>query len=221
MNRLAREIRRLYVLPEIDGPAPGDSPTRVLVLELARPADWDALAGLWRGVQADLDLPAPAIAANGVDGLQLWFSLQQPIDSERGRLFLQALCRRYLPELPPSRLAAVPARLPGQPEGDGRWSAFIAPDLTALFAETPWLDLPPNDDGQADLLAPLACIRPAQWDAALALLQPAAPGPAPAHRTQADSTTSSEPAARQFLLSVMNDPTAPLALRMEAAKALL
>ena len=32
---------------------------------------------------------------------------------------------------------------------------FVAPDLAALFADEPWLDLPPSSDAQADLLARL------------------------------------------------------------------
>ena len=50
-----------------------------MVLELTGPADWDVLSAVWRGVQADLELPAPAIAVSGTDGLQLWFSLEAPV----------------------------------------------------------------------------------------------------------------------------------------------
>jgi hypothetical protein len=104
------------------------------------------------------------------------------------------------------------AALPGAPlPGGERWSAFVAPDLAPLFTDTPWLDLPPGDDGQATLLASQACVTPGQ----LATLQ-AASAPAPgiaAHAQLADP--------RRFLQQVMNDATAPLALRIEAAKALL
>ena len=50
---------------------------RALVLELGRPADWDALLAVWQGVQADLALPAPTIAVSGTDAYQLWFSVAQ------------------------------------------------------------------------------------------------------------------------------------------------
>jgi hypothetical protein len=36
-----------------------------MVLELARPAEWPPLARVWQAVQAELGLPAPAIAVSG------------------------------------------------------------------------------------------------------------------------------------------------------------
>lgn len=259
MNRLSREFRRLY-LPAADAPA---GALRALVLEVARPANWQPLAAVWQGVQAELDLPAPAIAANGEDGLQLWFSLAEPVGAARADAFVEALCRRYLPELPAARRARVPARAPAgalakvpaqaptAAHDGGRWFAFLAPDLVSLFAETPWLDLPPNDEGQADLLARLLSIRPAQFEAAEAALASSlasslesalsselasAPVPAPlltAVPVPALATPASEaPAhvasagaaahvARAFLLSVVTDAAAPLAQRIQAAQALL
>ena len=41
-------------------------------------------------VQADLALPAPAIAVTGSDGVQLWFSLVQPVQPGQA----QAIARR-------------------------------------------------------------------------------------------------------------------------------
>ncbi|MFN3862456.1 MAG: hypothetical protein ACK4R2_13425 [Roseateles sp.] len=215
MSRLDEELQRLYGLPQGE--------RRALVLELARPADWDALGRVWRGVQADLELPAPAIAVSGSDGLQLWFSLQQPVDAGVATALLTQLQARYLPELAPTRVRLRPAAdgsgwpagpVPApQPDGE-RWSAFIAPDLAPVFADTPWLDLPPGTDGQADLLAPLQPITPAALDAALAKLAPASPtAPQPAQPADLDP--------RRFLQSVVNDATAPLALRIQAAQALL
>ena len=85
MNRLMSEWNRLYLLPgealaaegiDLDAAQAGlvdpRGRVRALVLELARPAAWEPLATVWRGVQADLELPAPAIAVSGVDGYQLW-----------------------------------------------------------------------------------------------------------------------------------------------------
>ncbi|MFN3304850.1 MAG: hypothetical protein ACK44A_14175, partial [Roseateles sp.] len=128
-------------------------------------------------------------------------------------------------ELPPARVRLQPAAdgsdwpagpVPApQPDGE-RWSAFIAPDLAPVFADTPWLDLPPGADGQADLLARLQSITPAALDAAMAQLAPArAPAPAASHDPAADLDP------RRFLQSVVNDATAPLALRIQAAQALL
>ena len=76
--RLAREFQRLYGPADAPAAAAGNA-VRALVLDVARPADWRPLAAVWQGVQADLGLPAPAIVANGSDGLQLWFSLAQPV----------------------------------------------------------------------------------------------------------------------------------------------
>ena len=76
MDRLHRELHRLYA-PRLRGEPdarPGllklvaaDGRLRAIVLEVARPADWDLLAAVWKGVQTELELPAPAIAVNGQD----------------------------------------------------------------------------------------------------------------------------------------------------------
>ena len=268
MNRLQSELHRLYLPRPADAPgvdAPGADTastelfdahgrTRALVLELARPAEWEPLARAWRGVQAELELPAPAVAVSGTDGLQLWFSLAQPVPVREAQAFLEALRLRFLPELPPARVRLMPteasagpaahaAPVPAEQAEEGRWSAFVTPDLAALFTETPWLDLPPGVDGQADLLCRLKSIGPAAFDQARARLAPAAPAAEPAvdaTRTPeagarfaqaVHETTQARPAGagasasalepREFLLRVMRDETVALALRIEAAKALL
>lgn len=213
MGRLPSELHRLYHSPD-----PGS--TRALLLEVAAPADWEALGTVWRGVQADLALPAPGIAVSGTDGVQLWFSLQQPVSTARAADFLARLRARYLPGIAPTRLrlrsdGGMPA-VPAQHAATGNWSAFVAPDLAPVFADTPWLDIPPGADGQADLLARLASTPPAAFDAAMQALQPVVPATAaPADTAGADLDP------RQFLQRVLNDEGAPLALRVEAAKALL
>ena len=237
MSSLLTEFTRLYAPDPADEAVgtrliDGRGQTRALVLELGGPADWALLGPVWRGVQADLGLPAPAIAASGTDGLQLWFSLAEALPLAEGRALLEALRRHYLPGLPLRRVRLWPqadgqhARPVPQPMADsGNWSAFLAPDLAPLFAETPWLDIPPGDEGQAQLLAGGKSIQPTQRAAALAQLQadtPSAAPPAPAptaHRLSAPSAGWTDP--RAFLLAVMNDDTAPLALRIEAAKGLL
>lgn len=235
-SRLAAELQRLY------GPPADDSGARALVFELARPAGWPSLARLWQAVQTELGLPAPAIAVSGVGGLQLWFSVQQPVAPARGQAFLAALRDHYMPEQSPhirlwptvtaSGAVECAARVPAVQPGSGLWSAFVAPDLAALFADTPWLDLPPSDEGQATLLAGLASMGADAVDAVLGHLgQPAGPAtappsPAPAGALPAtgyaNAGNASAPADPQaFLQAVMNDPSVPLALRIEAAKALL
>ena len=66
MNRLQSELNRLYhaqaqehanaaVEPALSGT--GDT-VRAMVLEITQPAGWAQLSSVWRGVQADLALPA-------------------------------------------------------------------------------------------------------------------------------------------------------------------
>lgn len=228
MNRLQSELHRLYHLPGPDTgnliDAPGN--VRALVIELARPAEWEALSVLWRGVQDDLALPAPAIAVSGTDGLQLWLSLADPVSVSRGAAFLSLLRARYLAQVAPARVRLFPSeaeplrhapRVPAQQQGTENWSAFVAPGLAPVFADTPWLDIPPGDEGQADLLARLASIKPAAFDAAMKRLQPVV-APQPASRPE---HPSGHVDPRHFLQQVLDDETAPLALRVEAAKALL
>ena len=61
--------------------------------------------------------------------------------------------------------------IPAEPDRPEHWSAFVAPDLAHIFNDTPWLDLPPNLEGQAELLARLKaegarmCICSNTWSA--------------------------------------------------------
>jgi hypothetical protein len=235
MNRLQLEWHRLYLPPAAAEVGVADlvdagGRVRAMVLELARPADWPAISKVWHGVQADLDLPAPAIAVSGVDGYQLWFSLQEPVPAPQARAFLEALRVHYLGHVEADRLTLMPAPadtalplavhappVPAPCAASGHWSAFVAPDLAPMFASEPWLDVPPNEDGQARLLSRLASIEPADLQRAMARLRPAAAPPQAPLPLQAP--VSLDPA--EFLRGVLNDDTLPLALRIEAAKALL
>jgi hypothetical protein len=257
MNRLESELQRLYLLQvpasqhaEAEEPRliDADGRVRAMVLELARPADWAVLSKVWHGVQVDLDLPAPAIAVSGTDGYQLWFSLAQPLPAAQAWAFMEALRQRYLGDIRTHRVGLLPTvdaasppqavharRVPALQADSGHWSAFVAPDLAPVFAEEPWLDLPPNLDGQAALLTGLASIPLAELERALALLQPAATpalsAPAPPSAAVADAglgtmnLRSHSPGPwldpKRFLLDVMNNDAVALALRIEAAKALL
>lgn len=258
MNTLQAELDRLYLtrgrnIQHPHGAEPGliapDGTVRAMVLELARPADWPLLSTLWRGVQTDLELPAPAIAVSGIDGYQLWFSLAEPASVAQARAFLESLRLRYLSLVAPGRIGMMPsvdAAMPGKiqhamlvpalQQATGRWSAFVAPDLAAIFSEEPWLDLPPNPDAQAKVLSRLECIKPTVFHAALERMSPVAVRTETSPMTSVadeaeDSQASQEVNAsalhgnsldpRVFLLGVMNDKTVELNLRIEAAKALL
>lgn len=252
MTRLQTEYLRLYLPPgagadsaEAPGLIGADGRVRALVLALSRPADWDALSPVWRGVQADLELPAPAIAVNGVDAYELWFSLAEPVAVAEAAAFLQGLRQRYLLDVKPARLrlwpdtavpsaSPVPSQIPALQPATGRWSAFVAPDLPAVFGDDPSLDFQPVDDAQAEQLSRLKSIAPEAWQAAMAQLQPVAPAasgaaPVPAALPVQPPVASPSHTAlngpyqdpRRFLLDVMNDPSVALALRIDAARALL
>lgn len=251
MTRLHTEWQRLYLpLPAAGQRAAEDDEhaslidpqgqVRAMVLEVAGPADWASTAGLWQGAQADLDLPAPAIAVSGTDGYQLWFSLAQAVPVAQAAAFLAGLRARYLPELAPERLGLMPGadqaiaaasawtprRVPALYADTGNWSAFVAPDLAPVFAESPWLDIPPSLEGQAELLSRLDSILPAAFQRALARLAPAlaatdlaSPQAQPATAYTVATLSAQDP--RGFLLEVMRNHSVPLSLRIDAAKALL
>lgn len=235
--------------------------TRALLIELSRPADWPALAAVWQGVQQDLGLPAPAIAVSGTEGFQLWFALAEPLKPAQGLALLQAICTRYLPDVAAQRLhlqageqvvggragdtageraseraggrmaIPLPPQLQAAPD---QWSAFVSQDLAPVFADSPWLDIEPGVEAQADVLAAVGSISPDALQQALALLAPApsepgqpataaparAPTAVPALRPALAQGTHTQ-AALDFLLQVMQDSAAPLPQRIEAAKALL
>jgi hypothetical protein len=230
ISRLAREFQRLF-LPSGTSLPVGAEPVRTLVLEVSRPAAWQPLQAVWQGVQADLGLPAPAIAVNGTDGLQLWFSLAEAVDALQGRALLEDLRQQYMANVPQHRVAMqavpVPVPVPRPIHDEGPWSAFVAADLAPIFEESPWLDLAPNEDGQAELLSRLASIQPAALKAAferLRSLRPTAPitrSLATAACTGSGTPGAVNPQAQRFLMSVMKDEAVPLALRVEAAIALL
>ncbi|GDX57354.1 hypothetical protein LBMAG30_15170 [Comamonadaceae bacterium] len=228
MNPLQTELQRLYSAPE--------GVVRALVLELARPADWGLLSPVWRGLQTDLALPAPAVMVSGVDGYQLWLSLAEPVPLAEAAGFLEALRRHYLAEVAPQRIRLTPSLaapasqpalpVPSQQLATGYWSAFVAPDLAPIFADEPWLDQPPSPEAQASVLAGLQSIKAAAFSAALARLRPVAPTKRPSE-PPSDVTSCAPVATRErlspkaFLLAVVQDPAVALDLRIEAAKALL
>lgn len=254
---LLRELNRLYRIgAPPDGAAAADAPlvdtegrVRVLVIGAAGPQAWAALMPLWQGVQVEWGWPAPGIAVCGDEGLQLWFSLAEPAPAAEATRCLAGLREHHLATWPAAMLQTWPAGpvadaaalrpVPAALAVPERWSAFVAPDLAPVFADEPWLDLPPSEDGQAQVLSMLASIPRCDFEQALGRLQarPSAERPAQGQPGAARSgsgpqdgapgTAADEPAheaatqARRFLLSVMNDHDAPLTARIEAAKALL
>ena len=247
MNKLQRQWQRLYLpnhAPEPD--TASDTPThvplgehtRTMVLAAKGPSAWKHLAPVWQGVQAELELPAPAIAANGVDSLQLWFSVSEPVAREHASDFLSLLRNRYLGQPEPHGISQWPAAnapsqtadqplelVPAQQTGTRSWSAFVASDLASIFADEPWLDVPPNADAQADILARMGSIPMADFLRCLPTGTQSQPQVDQGHTHPLAWPAGGMPAEhtdpRQFLLDVMNNPDVSLALRIEAAKALL
>ena len=202
MNRLQGELERLY--------------GHAMVLELEGAGGWSELAKVWTGVQVELEWPAPGIAVNGSDACQLWFSVPGSVSALEAEGLLAALRSRYLCDVRPDRIRIRTKTAPPPFQaGPERWSAFVTPDLAALFDEGPWLDLPPGDDAQAELLSRLKPIPADALRRALPLLQPVPQAAAPLARMPEDDDP------RRFLLRVMNDAAEDMHLRIEAAKALL
>ena len=244
MNRLQAELHRLY-LPRSPSHGEDDAQpmslidpsggVRAMVMALVRPPSWELLAKVWHGVQAELELPAPAIAVSGVDSLQLWFALAEPIPAAQAHAFLEALRARLLPDIDARRIDLMPAAdasalhpqrhaplVPALQEATGNWSAFVAADLAPVFAETPWLDIPPNEEGQATLLRGLSTMKSGVFEEALKRLVPSVDSPLMQPRAQPQPLpAAADEDPKRFLLRIMNDDSVALALRIEAAKALL
>ena len=232
----------------------GQGRVRALVVSLGQPAQWGQLSQVWRLATHELELPAAAIAVNGRDRQQLWWSFEQPVLAAKAHALAQAMALRALADLLPGRLEIWPpaqgqgtppdppglqGSSPSEHAGEAAWSAFVAPDLAALFDDSPWLDLAPNLDGQADLMAQLRGMTAPTLAHALAKLglsddlagatafQPLHPArerqglPAKADHQVDQVDQGNAQAAMRFLRSVMDDDSEPTALRIEAAKALL
>lgn len=236
-HKLALELQRLFLLPGGTSTlTDANGHVRVAVMGLRRAPDWAVLARVWHGVQADLALPAPGIAVSGLDEMQLWFSFATPLPAALAHAFVDGLRQRFMADVEPRRLRLWPAAegVVGQPlalvpalQDTGNWSAFVAPDLAPVFGHTPWLDIEPNEEGQAQLLRVLAPVPLADFEEAMQALRApdsgAVQAPAPAVQLPAltEPAQSAQAQARAFLLHTMNDESVALALRIEAARALL
>ncbi len=215
------------------------SQVRTLVLGFEKSTDWEWVADLYQGILEDLELPAPAMAITANRGHQIWFSLATPIPVAQGRAFLGALCHRYLAKLPTSHYSLWPTAQDAGPQHleavpaehglGGKWSAFITASMGAMFKEEPGLEMAPNPDRQADMLAPVVSMSTADLARAMERLAaapspaevPAAFVPAIAHNDSQSGLDGQYTDPKSFLLAVMNDPAAAPELRVRAAAALL
>ena len=193
-------------------------------------------------------MPPPAISVSGEEGYQVWFSLAEPVSLQCARDFMLGLCHKYLSEINATKLnlrpgdedelgvvSMVPARLKTA-EG---WSAFIDPTMGSMFVDETWLEMAPNLDKQAGMLAGLESIKPNDFQRVLALLS--LPIEMKASASQCfppifdnDSCNIQQSSAasllnicsgfndpKHFLLAVMNDASATADQRITAAIALL
>lgn len=222
---------------------------RAMAASFEKAGDWEDVARLYQAIQDELDLPAPAISISGHGGYTLWFSLTEAISAPLATAFLEALRLKYLAEMPLSSLtfhpdAKGPNLLPLAPaldETTGKWSAFIDPSMGGMFVDEPGLEMAPNMGRQADMLERLESIKPADLMRATEVMQasdnadsnepealPAVdgsdsskqlPGLRPACQSLASGKYYTDP--RDFLLAVMNDPSASAKKRIKAANALL
>jgi len=195
MHKLIQELIRLYLAP---GTAPEGLAARIGgqsadAIDLAGPdglvraivipfrkmrtgdeaAHWTLLCDVANALQAELDLPAPAVSVSGTDGYGLWLSLATPIAPALAREFADLLRLSYFPDVKvaadaASTLVALPPYL--HPDS-GKWSAFIHPGMGASFADESGLEMAPPLSGQAAFLEGLQSIDAAQFADALALLR--------------------------------------------------
>ena len=235
MNELDTEFHRLYLVGDATAAAPSlmtvDGRVRAMVLELARPADWSVVSTVWQRVQSDLDLPPPAIAVTGNDGYQLWFSLAEPVTAAEASFFLESLRQRFLIGIAPERISMLPTEtrhaqwVPALQQNTGLWSAFVAPDLAAIFADSPGLDVSPRVESQAKVLAPLESIKASVFEAIFDQVISDVERSSATHQSGTPvvppSNKHGNSDAKRFLTEVMNDPSVEMHLRIEAAKALL
>ena len=256
MNKLESELQRLYFLPGQDwqrlksetvNPVinliTATGLVRCFVISVEKGCAWAQIGALYQGVQADLDLPAPAIAVSVEDGYQIWFSLAEPIALQSAQDFMNGLCRKYLSETKTTKLKLRPGiekqlgflpLVPAQQAEAERWSAFIDPSMGSMFVEETWLEMAPSRDKQAGMLAGLTSITAEEYQLACGMLQSPTEEIADLpveNKVASQLPRRSEPSVlnvandftnpRSFLLAVMNDPSASAEQRIQAAVALL
>jgi hypothetical protein len=197
MDKLISELSRLYLVPASPaaqalaqrggGPCAAvdlvssDGLTRAIAIPFRKApgADvqhWERLCTVANGLQADFGFPAPAVSVASAGGFVLWLSLAAPVAVAAARRFVDGLGRLWPDMLPDAAAIAVPVELPPCLNGaTGTWAAFIHPGMGASFADESGLDMPPPAAGQLAFLEGLDSIAAAQFDAALARLEPAAP----------------------------------------------
>jgi len=131
---------------------------------------WTLLCEVAHALQAELDLPAPAVSIASQEGFCLWLSLATPLPSAEAGQFVELLRQACFPEIEP--LLGAPAELPPcLNRHTGRWTAFINPGMGASFIGEPGLEIAPPQAAQAGFLEGLESIDTARFDQALVRLR--------------------------------------------------
>ena len=144
---------------------------------------------------------------------------------------MESLRQRFLSNIVTERISMLPTEtrhaqlVPALQQSTGLWSAFVAPDLAAIFADSPGLDVSPRVEAQARVLAPLESIKASVFEAIfdqiisdverISATNQSSTSVVPASTKHCDSD------AKRFLTEVMNDQSVDMHLRIEAAKAIL
>lgn len=215
---------------------------RCLVISVKDGGAWQQVAALYQGIQDELELPAPAISVSVEDGYQIWFSLAEPVALQLAQDFMEGLCRKYLAETKAAKLKLRPGtadalkfvpKIPARQDTSERWSAYIDPTMGSMFVEETWLEMTPILDKQAGMLAGLKSTNTEDFHRALSTLQTMPETDASPPADKAESTQFQQSSKntldigngfsnpKNFLLAVMNDPTAKAEQRIQAAIALL
>lgn len=252
MNKLISEFYRLFFFKSQPDLPKGknqqlklvsaDGDVLGLVISIERAADWSRAAICYQGLQEDLEFPSPGMSVSGRGGYQLWLPFSEAMPVSQVEKFVELVRLKYFSDLQPKYLRFCPVSgdgsvgfVPAIDDSTGRWSAFIDPTMGAMFMDEPGLELAPNMDRQADMLACLEPIDVDSFEQALSILQDMKAGEITAKASQAefngglghglDSTSLNVSAnytdPKGFLLAVMNDSSISFGHRIDAAKALL
>jgi hypothetical protein len=233
MEKLIAELTRLYLAPEavtrealaqhIAGKntlaiklTTADGLTRALAIPFRKirgdgeAQHWSRLCAVANALQAELELPAPAVSIDGAQAYRLWLSLEEPVAASQAQEFLELLGQAYFPEIELAPDAATaPVYLPPclNPRS-GKWAAFIHPGMGASFADESGLDMAPPMAGQVGFLEGLESIEPELFVRALRKLQQAA-GVKPQPAAPSASPPASPPAP-ESLVAEAPVPSAPV-----------
>jgi hypothetical protein len=142
---------------------------------------WQSLCDYANALQTRFGLPAPGVCINGVNGYQLWLSLQTAVPSAQARRFVHLLDKTLRPGYPARNEQSQAVLPPALRRSSGRWAAFINPGMGSSFADEPGLEMTPPWGAQAAFLESLDSISPKQFAQAFSQLDQ---DPAPAPQAQ-------------------------------------